>query len=105
MGEDWKKIKDFVQREFHVEPHLHNILFLIGVQELDYGFSKLDQNSKTKVMNFASIYILSFLKEEDKTFLKNKYRNRQNEVKAEEEIEKEIYRKGIINYFKHKGII
>jgi|GEM_PF-3584815 len=103
--DEWKKIEDFVEKEFHVEPFIHNILFLIGVQELNYGFSKLDQDTKTKAMNFASMYILSFLKEEDKTFLKNKYKNNENGEKAEEEIEKEIYKKGIINYFSHKGII
>ena len=103
--DDWKKIKDFVEKEFHVEPFIHNILFLIGVQELNYGFNKLDQDTKTKAMNFASMYILSFLKEEDKTFLKNKYRNTDKGEKAEEEIEKEIYKKGILNYFRHKGII
>ncbi|MGM0498175.1 MAG: hypothetical protein ACQESJ_09680 [Bacteroidota bacterium] len=88
-----------------MEPHIHNVLFLIGVQELDYGFSKLDQNTKTKVMNFASMYILSFLKEEDKNYLKTKYKDSHNEHKALEEIEKEIYKKGIINYFLIKGII
>jgi len=103
--DDWKKIEVFIEKEFHVEPQIHNILFLIGVQELNYGFNKLDQDSKTKAMNFASMYILSFLREEDKTFLKNKYKNSGNEEKAEEEIEKEIYRKGIINYFRNKGII
>ena len=103
--EDWKKIQNFIEKEFHVEPFIHNILFLIGVQELNYGFSKLDQDTKTKAMNFASMYILSFLKEEDKMFLKDKYRNKEKVENAEEEIENEIYKKGIINYFRHKGII
>ena len=103
--DDWKKIKDFVEKEFHVEPHIHNVLFLIGVQELDYGFSKVDQDTKTQVMNFASMYILSFLKEEDKISLKNKYKSAKDKNRAEEEIENEIYKKGIINYFRDKGII
>lgn len=105
MEDNWKKIEDFIEKEFHVEPNIHNILFLIGVQELNYGFNKLDQNAKTKVMNFASMYILSFLKEEDKNYIKSKYENTQNVHKAEEEVEKQIYRKGIINYFLYKGII
>lgn len=105
MEDHWKKVEDFIEKEFHVEPHIHNVLFLIGVQELNYGFSKLDQSTKTKVMNFASMYILSFLKEEDKNYLKRKYKDIQNEHKAQEEVEKQIYKKGIINYFIHKGII
>ena len=39
---------------------------------MEYGFSELDQDTKTKVINFASIYILNYLTEEDQNNLREK---------------------------------
>lgn len=102
LEDNWKKVEAFIEKEFHVEPQIHNILYLIGIQELDYGFSKLDQQTKTKVINFASMYILNFLKEEEKEHLKDKYRKEKN---GADKIEEQLYKKGIINYFENKGVI
>jgi hypothetical protein len=102
LEEDWTQIERFIEKEFHVEPLIHNILFLIGIQELGYGFNKLDHQTKTKVINFSSIYILNFLKDEEKKYLKDKYRNDKD---GPDKIEEQLYKKGIINYFKNKGVI
>jgi len=96
--ESWKYIQKYIQSEFNVKPDVHNILFLIGVQELEYGFQQLDQAAKTKVINFASIYIMNFLNDEDKKILKNN-------VSEENFYKEEVYKKGIINYFKSKKIL
>mgnify|MGYP006278311579 CR=1 FL=1 len=102
MEDRWKQVEEFIEKEFHVEPQIHNVLFLIGVQELGYGFTKLDQQTKTKVMNFASMYILNFLNEDEKNYLKDKYRK---EKDGANKIEQQLYKKGIINYFNNKGVI
>ncbi len=94
----WKSIQEYIQSQFNIPPDVHNILFLIGVQEMGYGFQQLDQATKTKVINFASLYIMNFIKEEDKKNLKN-----QDPEKYV--YEEEIYKTGIINYFEFKKII
>jgi hypothetical protein len=102
LDNSWKQVEEFIDKEFHVEPQIHNILYLIGIQELGYGFSKLDHQTKTKVINFASMYILNFLKEDEKNYLKDKYSKEKDGVNK---IEEQLYKKAIINYFKNKGII
>ena len=94
----WKSVQEYIQKQFNVSPNIHNILFLIGVQEMGYGFVQLDQATKTKVINFASLYIMSYLDEEDKKSIKN-------QSSKDNYYEDEIYIKGIINYFKSEKII
>lgn len=98
---NWEKVENFIKDTFHVEPQIYNILFLIGVQELNYAFEKLDQNTKTKVLNFASMYVLKFVSETEKNKLKETY----NQLEKVDELEEQIYKKAITNYFKYKGII
>lgn len=98
----WQKIKQFFRDEFQLEPEIHNILFMIGVQELGYGFQQLDKDTKTKVINFASIFLLNFIKEEDRKNVKQKV---SEGLLSEEDSEDEIYKAAIINYFKEKKII
>jgi hypothetical protein len=99
---DWNKIKKLIKKDFYLEPLVHNILFIIGIQELNYGFEQLDSDTKTKVINFASMYILKFLNEEDRKKVRDKVNN--GTIK-EEESEDEIYKQAIINYFESKEII
>ena len=91
-----------IQQEFNLEPEIINFLFLIGVQELEYGFSELDQDTKTKVINFASMYILNYLEDEDQNNLK---KHAETQDLKEDEIEEILYKRAIINYFKEKDLI
>lgn len=95
---NWKLIQKYIKNQFNIPPNVHNILFLIGIQELGYGFQHLDQAEKTKVINFASIYIMNFIDKKEKSYLKNQASEKDN-------YEEEIYKKGIINYFKTKKIL
>ena len=95
---DWEFIEKYIQNQFNIKPDVHNILFLVGVQELGYGFQQLDQAAKTKVINFASMYIMNYLNEEEKKILKNSNSD-------ENCYKEETYKTGIINYFKSKKII
>ncbi|MCF8335211.1 MAG: hypothetical protein K9H65_01285 [Bacteroidales bacterium] len=95
---EWKSIQEYIQSQFNVKPDIHNILFLIGVQELGYGFQQLDQATKTKVINFASIYILNYVEKENKQIFKN-------QGDEENYYNEDIYKTGIINYFKSKKIL
>jgi len=98
MEKDWKAIQNYIQSQFNLKPDVYNILFLIGVQELGYGFQQLDQTAKTKVINFASMYIMNYLDENDKEKLKH-------HGAEYEHYEEEIYKTAIINYFKSKKIL
>ena len=98
----WQKIEEFFKKEFNLNPEIHNMLFMIGVRELGYGFQQLDQATKTKVINFASMFILKYVTESDRE------RVRKNVLKGlteEENSEEEIYKSAIINYFKEEAII
>jgi hypothetical protein len=97
MENDWKAIQKYIQSQFNIKPDVYNILFLIGVQELGYGFQQFDQTVKTKVINFASMYIMNYLDDKDKEGLKQ-------HSGEDEHYEQEIYKKAIINYFKFKKI-
>lgn len=98
MEKEWNSIQKYIQSQFNLNPDVYNILFLIGVQELGYGFQQLDQTTKTKVINFATMYIMNYIEEKDKKALKN-------QGYEDEYYEEEIYKTGIINYFKSKKIL
>jgi len=98
MENDWNQIITYLKKSFKIEATVSNALFLIGVNELGYGFKKLDQQEKTKVINFASIYIMKFLSSQDK----KKLAEASEDMNLAEDV---IYKKAIINYFEYKGII
>jgi len=98
MENEWKKIEHYLKKNFNLNATVENALFLIGVNELGYGFEKLDQQLKTKVINFASIFIMSFLNEEDK----KKLAESSNGKNIEED---KIYKKAILNYFNYNKIL
>ena len=94
----WLSIQRYIRKQFGVEPEIYTIIFLIGVRELGYGFIQLDQETKTKVINFASMFLLKYIPEEDKKQLHDP--GVDEDYKASR-----IYRKGIINYFKTNKIL
>lgn len=98
----WPEIVQFFKNEFHMEPEIHNILFMIGVQELGYGFQQLNKDTKTKVINFATLFIAKFIYEEDRDLIRDEISN--GTIK-ESDSEEKIYKLAVINYFREKEII
>lgn len=94
----WKRIQHYIQSNFNLEPNVHNILFLIGIQELGYGFSQLSRETKTKVFNFASMYIMNYLNDEEKKMIRKENFHKNH-------FEEHIYKRAIINYFETKKIL
>lgn len=64
---------------------------------MGYGFTQLNQETKTKVFNFVSIYIMNYLNSEEKRML--------SEPSGDEHKKEEIYKYAIIRYFNAKNII
>ena len=95
----WQQIQQFVRDQFGMPGEVYDIVFLIGVREMDYGFQQLDQDTKTKVFNFASIYLMKYMSGEERQKI-----HVEAEAKDMEE-EEEIYKQTIINYFREKKII
>lgn len=98
----WQQIQQFVKEKFGLPGEVYDIVFLIGVRELGYGFQQLDQETKTKVFNFASIYLMNYMDQEQRKKI-------QDDVKAmagedDDLLEESIYKQAIINYFKDKKI-
>ena len=98
----WSKLEYYFQEAFHLEPEIHNMLFMIGVQELGYGFQQLDKDTKTKVINFASMFILKYIDENDRKLIEETV---ERKALGERETEEEVYKLAIINYFREKEII
>mgnify|MGYP006299303485 FL=1 len=94
----WMRIRQFVQEEFGLPGNTWDILFMIGIRELGYGFTQLDQETKTKVFNFVSIYLMKFMDHEQRLQI-------QNNTDDLTEVEEKIYRQAIIHYFKSKQIL
>jgi len=94
----WHRIQVFVQERFGMKGDVWDIIYLIGIQELGYGFQQLDQAAKTKVINFASMYLMNFMDPHQRRELKREYED-------EEELEEQFYRQAIIRYFTTKKIL
>ncbi len=94
----WKQIQELVQQQFRLPGEVYDVLFMVGVQELGYGFQQLDQETKTKVFNFASIYLMNYMDADQRRQIHERYPD-------EAEAEEQIYKQAIINYFKEKNIL
>ena len=55
----WNKTVKFLEQRFGQDIDLQAILFLIGLQELGLGYSKLNKNQKLDVMHIAVCALLS----------------------------------------------
>lgn len=103
----WQQIRQFVRDQFGMPGEVYDIVFLIGVREMGYGFQQLDQDTKTKVFNFASIYLMNFMSgEERKKIRSENERGDERHGDADNgDLETSIYKQAIINYFREKKII
>ena len=59
LTEDWKKVEDFIEKEFGPDIDIRGILFLIGVQELGKGYVKFTKDQKVEVIHVAICTLLS----------------------------------------------
>ncbi len=103
IKENWEKVKKYIKEEFNLNPEIHSILFLIGIQELNYGFKQLDKDTKVKVINFASIFVLKYLEEKDREKIKQNFHNLSKT--DETDYEEELYKLAIVRYFKDINVI
>jgi len=117
----WQQIRQYVRDRFGMPGEVYDIVFLIGVREMGYGFQQLDQDTKTKVFNFASIYLMNFMSGEERGRIikpsaeaDRNYTDRHcadgdcadgNWDKGDWDLEEQIYKQAIINYFREKKII
>ncbi len=59
LTKDWKKVEEFIEKEFGPDIDIRGILFLIGVQELGKGYVKFTKDQKVEVIHVAICTLLS----------------------------------------------
>lgn len=57
-NEEFKKIQEFISKDFGEEIDIQGVLFLVGVQELGKGKIKLNKNQKLEVIHIAICTLL-----------------------------------------------
>jgi len=59
LAENWKKVEEFIEKNFGPDIDIRGILFLIGVQELGKGYKKFTKDQKVEVIHVAICHLLS----------------------------------------------
>ncbi len=106
---EWQLLLEILTEKFGMEPDLHSVLFLIGVQELGMGYKKFKKDEKINVLHIAICTVLEpygyyefdgrdadgwphFKIKEPLPFLKSGEQNN-------------LMIKAVIEYFKKEGIL
>ena len=55
----WEKILEKLQEKFNEEISLKGVLYLIGIQELNFGVKQFDRQEKINVLHVATCKLLS----------------------------------------------
>tara|TARA_B100000965_G_C19375560_1_gene662301 strand:- start:250 stop:573 length:324 start_codon:yes stop_codon:yes gene_type:complete len=55
----WKELMAKLEKQFNDEVSLKGVLYLIGVQELNFGIKKFDREEKINVLHVAICALLS----------------------------------------------
>lgn len=55
----WEKILEKLQEKFNEEVSLKGVLYLIGIQELNFGVKQFDRQEKINVLHVATCKLLS----------------------------------------------
>ena len=55
----WKELMEKLEKQFNDEVSLKGVLYLIGVQELNFGIKKFDREEKINVLHVAICTLLS----------------------------------------------
>ena len=58
INKEWSKIVSRLEKEFKREMTLKGILYLIGVQELNFGLKNFERSEKLNVLHVATCKIL-----------------------------------------------
>lgn len=56
----WKSVLKFISESFGEVEDIKDIIFLIGLQELGFGFRKLSKDEKVDVMHVGVSHLLSY---------------------------------------------
>ena len=59
LEKEWKKLILKLEKQFDDEMTLKGILYLIGVQELNFGIKRFDREEKINVLHVATCKLLS----------------------------------------------
>ena len=55
---EWETLQETLAVKFGMQPDLHAIIFLIGVQELGMGYKKFKKDEKVNIMHIAICTLL-----------------------------------------------
>jgi hypothetical protein len=107
--DEFEVVRDYVQKQFNIEPTVESILFLIGIQELGLGLKEYDRDEKMDLINLGTLKVLSLLGYYEKTQYDRDfwpiYQQLENvEIPTGESQEDEL-KKGIVAYFIENEII
>ena len=59
LEKQWKKLITRLEKQFNDEMSLKGILYLIGVQELNFGIKRFSREEKINVLHVATCKLLS----------------------------------------------
>jgi len=59
LEKKWEKLIDKLEKKFEDEISLKGILYLIGMQELNFGVKKFEREEKINVLHVATCKLLS----------------------------------------------
>jgi hypothetical protein len=106
---NWQQILDFFKSDLGEKPDLQGVIFLIGIQELGKGYTKLKKDEKVNIMHIAICRLLEPY---------GYYKFQGNDPDGwphyemfkplpflEEKEQQELMKKAIIDYFSSEGII
>ena len=60
LEEKWNNLISKLEKQFDDEMSLKGILYLIGVQELNFGIKRFDRQEKINVLHVATCKLLSY---------------------------------------------
>ncbi|MFZ9955471.1 MAG: hypothetical protein ACO3E1_05045 [Flavobacteriales bacterium] len=109
LTEDWKKVEEFIEKEFGSDIDIRGILFLIGVQELGKGYVKFTKDQKVEVIHVAICTLLSqynyyeFEGNDEEGWPHYKETKKLPLLKPGEQLK--VMKEAIVDYFKANGNI
>ena len=59
LEKKWKKLVNKLEKQFNDEMSLKGILYLIGIQELNFGVKRFSREEKINVLHVATCKLLS----------------------------------------------
>lgn len=102
LDKDWEALVNRLEKQFDDEMTLKGILYLIGVQELNFGIKRFSREEKLNVLHVATCKLLSSFGYYQFVGVDKDGWPHYNEVKAiknlDEKEQEILIKKAIINY-------